>query len=205
MPRFPAPTRESFIRRGAVKVTSKTCDAVAYLQPTGNGARPCAVGFFGKAQNPTFNYSFRDEARRAQYVAQWFANMEAAAARKLERIAERRAKMAQPHALKVGSILRNSWGYDQTNIDYFQVVRLIGARMVEIREIGSMREGDGYGGTGRCAPTPDAFIGKPLRKQVSSDGRSVKIHSWGSWAHLIEPTIIAGAKLFSVDHWSADH
>ena len=37
--------------------------------------------------------------------------------------------------VEIGHILRDSWGYDQTNIDYYKVIRKT-ASMVEIRKIG---------------------------------------------------------------------
>ena len=42
-----------------------------------------------------------------------------------------------PRTLKVGDILHASWGYDQTNANFFQVIRLIGSTQVELREIAS--------------------------------------------------------------------
>jgi hypothetical protein len=37
--------------------------------------------------------------------------------------------------VEIGHILKDSWGYDQTNIDYYKVIRKTAA-MVEIRKIG---------------------------------------------------------------------
>lgn len=39
------------------------------------------------------------------------------------------------HTLKKGDILVASWGYDQTNVNFFQVTKLVGKTMVAIREI----------------------------------------------------------------------
>lgn len=52
--------------------------------------------------------------------------------------AERREKnklAAGSHPFKVGDALYASWGYDQTNIDFFEVVG-IGAKSVKVRAIG---------------------------------------------------------------------
>jgi len=40
--------------------------------------------------------------------------------------------------LTEGSILCCSWGYDQTNIDFYQVVRLVGKTMCEVVKIESI-------------------------------------------------------------------
>lgn len=75
----------------------------------------------------------------------------------------------------VGDILCCSWGYDQTNIDYYQVVAVTKAS-VKIREIAAQRVG---GGTGydEVAPVRDRFVegnipgsnkrweGKPITKR----------------------------------------
>lgn len=39
------------------------------------------------------------------------------------------------HTLKVGDILYSSWGYDQTNISWYQVTQLVGKQSVKIRKI----------------------------------------------------------------------
>ena len=43
---------------------------------------------------------------------------------------------SQPQPVKIGDIFEMSWGYDQTNVDYFQVVSLT-PRGVYVREIGA--------------------------------------------------------------------
>ena len=43
----------------------------------------------------------------------------------------------KPHSLKVGDILYCSWGYDQTNVDYFKVSEVIGKRKIKIVGLGT--------------------------------------------------------------------
>lgn len=45
-------------------------------------------------------------------------------------------EVANPHAVRVGDIFEMSWGYDQTNVNYFQVTRL-SAGGCFVREIGA--------------------------------------------------------------------
>jgi len=49
----------------------------------------------------------------------------------------------KPHTLKVGDILYCSWGYDQTNVDYFKVSEVIGKRKIKIVGLGTNAESDG--------------------------------------------------------------
>ena len=39
------------------------------------------------------------------------------------------------YGVKVGDIFESSWGYDQTNVDFFQVVKLVGKTSVRVREV----------------------------------------------------------------------
>lgn len=196
--RFP---RESYIPKGAMKVASKKSSAVAYLSES--AGRPYAVGFFGKADKPSFNYRFASVERRAAYVAKWLQDMDAAQARKAERLAARRAALSeQQTALKVGDVLRSSWGYDQTNIDYYQVVELFGKRGVVLREISAETVETGWL-QGNSVPAVDQFIGEPMRKQVSESG-SVKVRDFGVWAYKMEPVKVAGKPVgYRPSSWTA--
>lgn len=42
---------------------------------------------------------------------------------------------ANKFGVKVGDIFTASWGYDQTNVDFFQVIELVGTTSVRVREI----------------------------------------------------------------------
>jgi len=67
---------------------------------------------------------------------------------------------------KVNDILMSMWGYDQTNIDYYQVIE-VKNKSVVIREIGfASMENDGYG-SDIVSPCLNKFTGKPMLKRVS--------------------------------------
>ena len=78
-------------------------------------------------------------------------------------------------SFQIGSILYASWGYDQTNIDFYEVTKLIGRTTLELREIGQEFISDGSGLSGKTKPIPGNFIGQPFRKRVGIHGL-VKIH-----------------------------
>jgi hypothetical protein len=103
----------------------------------------------------------------------------------------------------VGDIFRSSWGYDQTNIDFYECTKVIGAT-IEICEIAQMSEDNGFM-AGECVPSQGHYIGKPMRKRVSMSGDtpSVKIYSFAS-AYLMKPIAKIGNKpLFKASHWTA--
>ncbi|ERH41264.1 hypothetical protein N751_17275 [Legionella pneumophila str. Leg01/11] len=79
------------------------------------------------------------------------------------------------NSLQVGSILYTSWGYDQTNVDFYEVTKLIGRTTLELRELGQELISDGSGFSGKTKPIPGNFIGQPFRKRIGIHG-SVKIN-----------------------------
>jgi len=140
-----------------------------------------AAAFIGRRSKPEWHFRFTDEEAREKSIEQFFAGRESYATYKAEQKANRKSR-----ALEVGDILRSTWGYEQTNVDFYQVTRLVGKTMVEIRQIGSRITEDLYM-QGECWPVPDHFIGPPMRKRPSSyDGKSVSITSFSS-AFKMEP------------------
>jgi len=68
-----------------------------------------------------------------------------------------------------GALLYTSWGYEQTNIDFFQIVERVSDSFVLIQEIAGKWENEGWS---RDKGMPDAgnFTGKPMRKKIQSYG-----------------------------------
>lgn len=149
-------------------------DAIVYTYSTARGQLG-AMAFHGKAAKPDWHYSFRTEEQRTKKIAEYYASRKEYAERKVRDRAERN----KPHTLKVGQILVCSWGYDQTNIDYYQVTRVVGPHTVEIREIAAHSGGeDGYM-TAHCTAAKDAFKGEPMLKKANSTN-CVRIASYAS-------------------------
>lgn len=73
------------------------------------------------------------------------------------------------HPLQIGSILYSSWGYEQTNVDFYEVINLIGKCTVELRELVQTKiHHNGF--SGKTKPIKGAFIGDPLRRRVNVRG-----------------------------------
>lgn len=100
-----------------------------------------------------------------------------------EIIAERKEKnKLTPDKLEkvsIGSIFYCSWGYDQTNIDFYQVVSIKGL-MLEIRPIGSEMMEQTSWASGVVTAIKDKFIGQPMKKRLMSTGDSLRlaVHSF---------------------------
>lgn len=192
-------TKHRYIPKGAARVANKSGSAVAYLYRTAGG-KLAAIGYRGKAGNPSLNFTYSTEGRRRVSVEQFLAGADADLKHKAERQAEKRAALAKPHDVKVGDVFRCSWGYDQTNIDYYQVVELRGVRGVVIREIGCQSEQTGWL-QGRSVPAVGKFTGEPMLKKLDERG-AIRIYSFAS-AYRMEPKIVAGMKVFDTANWSA--
>lgn len=187
----------------AIRVRPKTGDAVAWVwtQPSG---RHCAVVFYGRSIKPASNcgpFSFRTPENRARWVAEKFAAAQRRSDDQARRAAERREKSAQPHQLVVGDVLESVWGYEQTNVDYFEVTAVIGRRSVEIRPIRSQRQETAWL-QGDCAPCPGQYKGPATRHRVSLDQRSVKVDNVRT-ARRLDPQEVGGVKIYPVRSWSA--
>lgn len=177
----------------------------AYFFGSIEGSTACiGLGFSGNRTKPDFYYRFSSAERAEAYRAEWFDRLQATKKAKLQRKAERAAKVKEGHKLNVGDILCASWGYDQTNYDYYQVTRLVGAQSVEIRELQQSRN---YTGDmeGDCIPMKDRFSSAPEIKRVTGKGDSVKVRSWGVYAHKVEPKLIGGIPIFPTNHFTAYH
>jgi hypothetical protein len=176
MSRFTLP-RESYIPKTyEAKVTPKGLDDVTiYFERTATG-KVCAKGFSGKRAKPDFNYSFgTNEQRRAEFVAEYVSNLRANRDRKAANRAE--AKQFR-HTLAVGDILYSSWGYDQTNIDFYQVVERSTFSVV-IREIAQASCGTTGPDSWKTMPASGQYTGEPMTKRVRI-GNCVRIASYAN-------------------------
>jgi hypothetical protein len=72
----------------------------------------------------------------------------------------------------VGDILYTSWGYDQTNVNFYQVVGVPSPAMVVIREIGSKEVADS-----KVVAAPNIFVGPPVRKKIRPSGQGGKSYA----------------------------
>ncbi len=125
----------------------------------------CAIFYAGKSSKPLFFNSFRTEEDMKKKIHNAISNIMSNEDAKAERALARKA----PHTLKIGDILYSSWGYDQTNIDYYQVTKIVGANSVQIRPIASKITGHSSDHTDYVVPVKDQFTGEAETKRVSAD------------------------------------
>jgi hypothetical protein len=143
------------------KLTGENSEVYLYTDASG---QPCATGFVGKRSKPDLNYRYQSEERRAEHVKRWMEGIAETQQWKRDRKAERQA---YKHTLKVGDILYSSWGYDQTNIDFYEVTRVT-AKSAEIRKLAQTQEVTGFM-SGTTEPKPGEYTGEAKLKRVGPD------------------------------------
>ena len=81
------------------------------------------------------------------------------------------SKKAEMDKISVGTILYYSWGYEQTNIDFFQVIERK-RNSVVLREINKKVMVDGRADSMRekNRPLRDDFVGEPFTKRLGKYG-----------------------------------
>ncbi len=69
--------------------------------------------------------------------------------------------------VEVGDILVATWGYDQTNADFFQVVKIPSDKSLTVRHIKKKQyEDPPQSMSGYAAPIKDSFDGKPTTRRI---------------------------------------
>ena len=179
----------------AVCLMPEDLSSVVYLYCM-NG-KPCARAYKGRAKKQAFNYSYRSEESRLESVTKW---IEARSKEATEKAQEIKEKAETIRALEVGDVLRSSWGYDQTNIDYYMVISLVGKNSVEVAEIGCFADYDGQNMSGHCVPNPEEIKGESFTRRVLF-GDTVKVNSCSS-ASKHEYTVENGERVYKRSYYS---
>ena len=130
-----------------------------------------------------FHYYFRSTERMFEFCEKHLVDLEAKKEHKARRAAEKkeRIEMAR-NSVIVDDIFVSSWGYEQTNVDAFQVVEKIGNASVVLRPI-ACRAVKGtevsHGMAQNVVPVYNAFIGEEtFTKRITEYG--IKINSYSS-------------------------
>lgn len=150
---------ESELRAGARIIRYDAVPVVAAIRTLGD--RIVVRAWEGNRSAPSFCYAFKTSERAAAHLeefiaaAKWSAAFKAA--EKAKTASARAALKASDH-WAVGDVVYTSWGYDQTNVEFYQITRVL-ARSVEVREIGANCSDHGGPSGGKTAPVRGQFIG----------------------------------------------
>ena len=121
----------------------------------------CAAAF-KHSHRPEFNYAYKNEQARNEHLAQRIKQEQEAEERDIVYLQKKQVEIEK---FIPGAILVSSWGYEQTNIDFFLILERENDFVV-IQEVGSHKEQTGFM-SGVCTPNVDVKIGEPFRKKIS--------------------------------------
>ena len=151
---------------GATVENYKGATIINYVSSNNN---PCVAIYtpFCKGVKPAYNYAFNSDADRAAFIA----DKKQVIDRDTE-AAERRAAeyAAEAEKIQAGTILYSSWGYEQTNIDFFKVLSRKN-NTVTMQKIGSKVESynDHYM-SGRKVADETVTDGEVMTKRINKFG-----------------------------------
>ena len=161
--------------RDTAPVDPEGSDVAAWAYETEKNGRTTyyAIAYVGKQSKPVLNYSYgTSKTRRDAAIRNLIDSRKERASRQLKQREDKRNFMTE---LFAGDILYSSWGYDQTNVDFYEVIEVPGNQTVVIREVASkVVKGDGRSES--VVPVPGDYIGSPMKKRVGL-GERVKINS----------------------------
>lgn len=146
-----------------------------------SGARPAAIAYRGTGNKAVFHHSYvgKDpETLRQNAINSFFSGLEKSENSKLER----RAESKKPHTIAVGTIVYNSWGYDQTNVDFYEVVKTSG-NYVWLQRLAESATENGFMSSSNTMPQPGTSHGAITQHRVKvwQSGQSVTFkHGSGS-------------------------
>lgn len=124
---------------------------------TDTHGRPCARGYRGRAVKASFRFYFRNAASREKYVSEWVKTE----TQRIEAKQRRKAEQKKPHGYKVGDVLYASWGWEQTNIDFYEIVGVRGA-VVDLVGLRQDRV-QTFSMQGTCTPRKGDHVGEVIK------------------------------------------
>jgi hypothetical protein len=128
-----------------------------------------AIAYHGTASKADWHFSFRTVEQRDAKVASFFESIRFSEKAKQDRAAERKAA---EHCLNVGDVLVSSWGYDQTNVDFFVVIATPTKKTVVVRACGSETDATRPSASDMAeyvVAVPSKMFGEPLTRRCAKD------------------------------------
>ncbi|MCT2410011.1 hypothetical protein NZD88_20845 [Chryseobacterium antibioticum] len=145
------------------------------------------IAFKGRSTRPSYYY-FLSEPNREESLNITKARIKSNHEKKVKYLEN---KKIESDLISVGTILYSSWGYEQTNINFYIVLNRKNT-VVTIQEIGKHKEFEGRD-YGTCTPNINNKIGEPFQKRITKHA-SIKINEvedaskydgskihWSSW------------------------
>lgn len=161
-----------FVPEGAQEERYDDLDAVLYRYINQLG-RPSLLAYIGRRKKPSIFCYYHNEDEREKRVDIFINSLRDAEKAKAE---QRRRLKEHKTSLKPGSILYTSWGWEQTNVDFYQVVKLPSDKTVVLKKIGRTFADDqqesGSSMSAMVVPTPGNYLEEEeIKKRILPNDR----------------------------------
>lgn len=170
---------ELSIRKNAEIEHYQDLTIISYDTEVRGSMKPAMKIWKGKQKNPFVRYYYESFGSRVTALLGYKVRSDNREADKAARKAERKA-FTSDH--KVGDIYTSSWGYEQTNVDFYQVIETKGKSTVVIQKI-AQEQVDGSQGmdSAKVVPIKGNFLNEePLTKRVGKYGLNMTSYSSAS-------------------------
>lgn len=180
--------RDWYALKGPNVVKSEYPGVTFYMQTSQSPKGPQYVlqAFLGKQAKPAYYYWYKNPEARGAKMEETLKSVARSLEYKAQRAAERKSQDA---GLEVGDVVVASWGYEQTNVDAYQVVAKMGKNKVTLREVALERvnpETDKEAWDGPMSqyvkPVKGAFLEKGETFSAMARGGSVKVKDGVAYA-----------------------
>ncbi|HEY5501322.1 MAG TPA: hypothetical protein VIK09_05015 [Candidatus Humimicrobiaceae bacterium] len=143
-----------------------------------NDDKKIAIFYAGKSNKKVWYYKFSTVESMHYDINKTIGNIVASKTADLERKEKAKALQAVLKAsdhFQIGEIIVNSWGYEQTNVDFYQVVEVLNKK-IRVRELKQER----VQGTEHSSMSCNVL---PVKDDFYSDDillLSIKVNKWGN-------------------------
>ena len=136
--------------------------------------KPSCIAFPKKGKNKLFWYRFKNVEHMNKHINNVLEN----AKTREEEKAKYKAERLKPHTLKIGDVLYTSWGYDQTNIDFYKVVKLVCKTSIKLCKMTNQYYESDCRGSDKVVPGDVKENAEPFLKRVNGKDNHVNISSF---------------------------
>jgi len=117
-----------------------------------------------------FAYRFGTEEKMVEYIVNYFNNKLEDAEKQLKAKEERKKKDNEAlNNIKVGDIFCYSWGWEQTNVNFYKIIERKGKISAVVREIGYKSVETTSWASENVVPCPEEVIGKEETVRLNGD------------------------------------
>lgn len=175
-----------YIPEDAIKVEGINPDLKLDIYKYDLADQPILLGYGGKRTSADFHTRFSSPEAREDYLQGFITGRQEILNYKIKQKEIVKAQNIEAvKNLKVGDVFHCSWGYDQTQCDFYQLVALKGITGTFRPIYAATVEGSENYDSDRRTPCVDDFKGEEFKKRLNGD--RFKVNSYSS-AYKCAPT-----------------